>query len=134
MAEKRVCSLCGEPLEEEPAIHDVATCEKTELFKGRETIKKLRAAIDFWKDGWYDLRELIGRLTWQHNKYVCPHEVQPTQETKPNHWLHENETIVQQGKSVYVRVGTDWKLVGEGGSEGAAQAIVRLMKGEHGCL
>lgn len=66
MAEKRSCNLCGETLEEAPAIHDKVKCEKTELLKGRETIKKLKASVDFWKDGWYECRAIIGRLWWYH--------------------------------------------------------------------
>lgn len=66
MAEKRSCELCGEVLEEAPAIHDLAKCEHTELLKGRKEIKKLKAAIDFWKDGWYECRSIIGWLWWHH--------------------------------------------------------------------
>lgn len=66
MAEKRSCDLCGEVLEEAPAIHDVAKCEKTELLKGRKEIKRLKASIDSWKDAWYQGREIIGRLWWYH--------------------------------------------------------------------
>lgn len=127
MVEKKACSLCGEALEDEPAIHDVVKCEKTELVKGRQSIKILKASIDFWKDAWFDLREIIGRLSWRHNKYVCPHEVQSVPDTKPNHWRHENETVVQQGKSVYIKDGIDWKLVAVGTSEDAAKAVIRLM-------
>ena len=63
---KRDCPLCGEELEDPPAVHDVAKCEKTELLKGRVTIKKLKASVDDWKDAWYGLREIIGRLWWHH--------------------------------------------------------------------
>jgi hypothetical protein len=66
MAEKRSCSLCGEDLEEAPAIHDVAKCENTELLKGRKTIKELRASIEAWKEAWHHYREIVGNLWWYH--------------------------------------------------------------------
>ena len=75
VAEKRACPLCGEPLEDAPAIHDPAKCEKTELLKGRETIKKLTTSLYDWKygtGGWFELRDIIGRLSWEHNN--CPYE------------------------------------------------------------
>ncbi|HEY5268392.1 MAG TPA: hypothetical protein VII94_04635 [Candidatus Saccharimonadales bacterium] len=66
MADKRSCSLCGEYLEETPAIHDVAKCEKTELLKGRIEIEKLKASVNSWKDAWHHGREIIGNLRWNH--------------------------------------------------------------------
>lgn len=70
MAEKRTCSLCNEPLEDPPAIHDKAICEKIELLKGRREIARLKASVNDWKDAWFQLREIIGRLSWEHNN--CP--------------------------------------------------------------
>jgi hypothetical protein len=107
MANHRDCSLCGEPLEDEPAIHDVAECEKTERLKGREEIKKLKASIDFWKEAWHSYRSLVGELMWKHAN--CPYE------------------IVQQGKLVFVQPLTAPKLIGAGASQEAAVNIVRLM-------
>ncbi len=75
MSEKRACPLCGEPLEDPPAIHDLAKCENTELIKGRATIKKLTTSLYDWKygeGGWFHLRDIIGRLSWEHNN--CPYE------------------------------------------------------------
>lgn len=66
MGEKRHCELCGEPLEEAPAVHDIVRCEKTELLKGRVEIKKLKASVRSWIDAWYQLREIIGNLWWHH--------------------------------------------------------------------
>jgi hypothetical protein len=63
MAEKRICNLCGEALED---VHDLALCEKTELIKGRLEIKKLKASVNSWKDAWYQAREIIGNLWWHH--------------------------------------------------------------------
>lgn len=65
-ATKRDCPLCGEELEDAPAVHDVAKCENTELLKGRETIKKLKESVSSWKDAWFHLREIIGNLWWHH--------------------------------------------------------------------
>jgi hypothetical protein len=107
MANHRDCSLCGEPLEDEPAIHDVAECEKTERLKGREEIKRLKASIDSWKEAWWHQRDVISRLCWSHHE--CPYE------------------IVQQGKLVFVQPLTAPKLIGAGASQEAAANIVRLM-------
>lgn len=66
---RRDCPLCGEELEDAPAVHDVAKCEKTELEKGRVTIKKLQASLYEWKygtGGWFELRDIIGNLWWHH--------------------------------------------------------------------
>jgi hypothetical protein len=128
MAEKRSCSLCGEHLEDEPAIHDVVLCEKTELVKGRQTIKNLKASLDSWKDTWYDQRDIIGRLSWEHNN--CPHDKAPAIEQPPNHWLHQLNSIVRVGNSVYLRVPTGWRLIGAGKETSAAEAVHRLMSRE----
>lgn len=124
---KRDCPLCGEVLEDEPAVHDVALCEKTERLKGRETIKKLRASVDNWKDAWYHQRSLIGELGWTHLEYTCPHRVKPVEESQPNVWLHPNEPFVRVGNLVYQREASSWKLVGSGKDEEAANAVMRLM-------
>jgi hypothetical protein len=60
------CQLCGEELEKAPAIHDQAKCEKTELLNGRQQISKLKKSIEEWKDAWYQLRDIIGKLWWYH--------------------------------------------------------------------
>jgi len=125
MAEKRACHLCNEVLEDEPALHDPVKCEKTELINGRETIKKLKLSLDFWKDTWYSLRDTIGRLCWEHHN--CPYEIKPQPPIKPNPWAHQHQTVVQQGKLVYAKDGINWKLVAAGTSEEAAIAVVRLM-------
>lgn len=100
--------------------HTEESCLRVQLAHAKES-------MDEWKNAWYDLREVIGRLSWKHNQYVCPHEIQPAPNTKPNSWRHENETIVQEGKLVYVKNGIDWKLVAAGTSEDAAKAVMRLM-------
>jgi hypothetical protein len=66
MSEKRACPLCGEPVEELPAIHDVVTCEKTELLKGRKEIKRLRESVNSWRNAWFECRDIIGKLWWHH--------------------------------------------------------------------
>jgi len=62
----RDCPLCKEPLEEAPAIHDLARCEKVELEKARTEIKCLKQSINDWKDAWYHQRDIMGRLWWHH--------------------------------------------------------------------
>ena len=59
----RTCQLCGEPLED---IHDLVKCEHTELLKGRVESKKLKQSVEFWKDAWYEGRDIIGWLWWHH--------------------------------------------------------------------
>lgn len=62
----RDCPLCGDPLQDAPAIHDVTQCEKTELLKGRNKILKLNESLASWKDAWFQLRDIIGKLWWHH--------------------------------------------------------------------
>lgn len=62
----RDCPLCGEILEDAPAVHDVVQCEKTELHKGRIKIQKLNESLASWKDAWFQLRDIIGKLWWHH--------------------------------------------------------------------
>ena len=63
---KRDCSLCNEPMEDAPIIHDIGECEKTELLKGRLQIKKLKGDVKNWQDSWFHLRQIIGNLWWHH--------------------------------------------------------------------
>lgn len=108
MGERRVCSLCGEPLEDAPEVHDLAKCEKTELVKGRQTIKKLTTSLYDWKygtGGWFELRDIIGRLSWEHNN--CP---------------YEREVMPQQ-----IEVWVKGKLVGAVLTPEAEAAVRRLM-------
>lgn len=126
MAEKRSCHLCGEFLEDPPAVHDEALCERTERLKGREIIKKLKASVDTWKDAWFQLRDIIGKLSWEHHN--CPHETRPAVDRPPNPWLHEGESVVQEGKLVYKRIPTGYQLVGAGTSVEAGEAVARLMR------
>jgi hypothetical protein len=53
-------------MEDPPAVHDPVQCEKTELLRGRLEIKKLKKSVDEWKDAWFHLREIIGKLWWHH--------------------------------------------------------------------
>ena len=66
MTKQQDCPLCGEPIEDAPAIHDIVKCEKTELIKGRETILKLKDSLSSWKDTWFHQREIIADLWWRH--------------------------------------------------------------------
>lgn len=126
MSEKKSCSLCSEFLEEPPAIHDLVLCEKTELVKGRIAIEKLKISIDEWKDAWFSLRDIIGKLSWVHSN--CHHEIKPAMEQPPNSWLHMGEEFVQKGKLAYAKTSDGWELIGAGASEAAAEAVVKLMQ------
>jgi len=66
MADKRMCPLCEEPLEEPPNIHYKTQCAFKELEKGREKIKRLTQSVADWKNAWFHLREIVGQLWWQH--------------------------------------------------------------------
>jgi hypothetical protein len=65
MAEKKMCPLCNEPLEDPPRVHIQSFCERTERLKGRVEIQKLKASIAFWKDAWFAQRDATGRSYWQ---------------------------------------------------------------------
>lgn len=110
---------------------NVGIIEHTEENCLRTQLAQAKLSIDDWKNSWYNLREIIGRLSWEHHN--CPYQTKPEEPAKPNHWFHENETIVQQGKLVYAKHGVDWKLVAAGTSEDAAKAVVRLMKEDSLC-
>jgi hypothetical protein len=118
-ATKRDCPLCGEPLEDNPADHDVAKCEKAELLKGRTEIKKLKQSLSEWKDAWFQLREIIGELWWHH-----PAIDNDEKRTYYQHVLLELREKQPKPNDVYV----EGKLVGSGTSPDAANAIRRLMQ------
>jgi hypothetical protein len=107
VAEKPACPLCGENLEEAPAVHDPIQCATTELHKGRETIKKLKASIKDWVEAWYHYREIVGVMSWQHNN--CPYE--------------RKSAMLEPQIDVYY----NGKLVGAALDTGAEAAIKRLM-------
>ena len=118
---KRDCPLCGEELEDNPAEHDVVKCEKTELLKGRDTIKKLRDSLHEWKygtGGWFELREIIGKLWWHHPAIDNDEKRGYYQQV-----LREMQALQPKPNDVYI----DGKWVGSGTSPEAANAIRRLM-------
>ena len=90
-------------------------------------LEKAKASANEWRDAWYHRGELIGKLCWQHNAYVCPHQTKLTEEQPPKHWLYELNSVVRMGNSVYGRVPTGWKLLGAGKDKDAAEAVHRLM-------
>jgi hypothetical protein len=47
-------------------VHDQNLCEGRQLAQNKAEIKKLKAGVDFWKDGWYEGRAIIGELWWFH--------------------------------------------------------------------
>lgn len=115
---KRDCPLCGDVLEDNPADHDVAKCEKTELLKGRSTITKLKKNLDEWKDAWFQLREIIGNLWWHHPALDNDEKLVYYQANlKRLRALHNPNDVYMDGK-----------LVGSGTSPDAAKAIRRLME------
>lgn len=117
-ATKRDCPLCGNPLEDNPADHDVAECEKTELLKGRNEIKKLKQSVNDWKDAWFQLREIIGNLWWHHPALDNDERLVYYQANL------QRLRAMRNPNDVYV----DGKLVGSGASPAAREAILRLME------
>lgn len=94
----------------------------------KEEIKKLKTSVDAWKDAWFQLRDIVGHLSWAHLN--CPHAEKRTIDTKPNPWIHLDEQFVQEGKLVWKREAANYKLIGAGTSEEAGKAIIRLMSVE----
>ena len=125
-ATRRDCPLCGDPLEDNPADHDVVQCEKTELLKGRNEIKKLKQSVNDWKDAWFQLREIIGNLWWHHPALDNDEKLVYYQTT-----LQRLRASQNTKNDVHI----NGKLVGSGTSPEAAAAILRLMettwKNEH---
>jgi hypothetical protein len=119
MAEKRACPLCGDPLEDAPAVHDVVQCEQTELRKGRNTIKVLKQSVNDWKEAWFQLREIIGKLWWYHPAIDNDEERAYYQTT-----LQRIRDLQKKPNDVYVGD----KLVGSGTSPEAMLAIKRLFQ------
>lgn len=122
------CKLCNAPLCWDLLTdlrHDEDLCLGRQLQQTRAENKKLKTSLEEWKDAWFQLREIIGKLSWSHLN--CPHDRKPAQPQKPNVWLHPNEQYVQEGNLVWEKVPADWKMVGAGTSEEAGKAIIRLM-------
>jgi hypothetical protein len=46
--------------------HDVDLCTGRQLLTAQKQVKKLKAEVDAWKDSWFHLREIIGKLWWHH--------------------------------------------------------------------
>lgn len=63
MAEKQTCDRCGEVLE---AYHFLDRCERLEFLRAKKEISKLKSSVELWKDAWHHLRDVIGRLWWNH--------------------------------------------------------------------
>lgn len=87
-------------------------------------VSRLKKSVEAWKNAWFQLRELIGRVTWEHHN--CPHE-RLSEDSVPNPWLHPDEPYVQVGKLVYAKEREGYRLIGASTSEDGAQAILRLM-------
>lgn len=61
MSNKDNCENCGIPFDDDEP-HDQNVC-----FKNLHAqIKKLNGSVLFWKDAWFGLREIIGKLWWYH--------------------------------------------------------------------
>lgn len=78
---------------------------RQQLTAVRTEIDTLKASVNAWKDAWFQLRDIIGRLSWEHHH--CPHEIKP------------------QIKQIEVRV--NGKLVAAVNSPESEAAVLRLM-------
>jgi hypothetical protein len=92
MADKKTCKDCGEFLEEQPAIHDLAKCKETERLKGRETIKQLKQSIIGWREAWYHQRDVIADLWWEHPIYDNEEEFAYYQKIRSTFTSHQEKT------------------------------------------
>src|SRR5271169_219577 len=67
--EHQLCRQCHAPLVWDHltnGVHDRDLCIKRQLDAAKAEIKTLKAAVAFWKDAWYEVREIIGKLWWHH--------------------------------------------------------------------
>lgn len=69
--EKKVeyCRDCGAPRDWDMLTnghHDKLLCEGRQLIQLRVENKKLKKSLEEWKDAWFHLREIIGKLWWWH--------------------------------------------------------------------
>ena len=113
---KNTCEKCGDFL-----IHSEIECLKNQLTALQSQSKK---SIESWKNSWFELREIVGRLSWQH--FNCPLESIPETLSTPNWWDNMSEEFVRVDTRVYQRTQSEWKLIAQGSSVEAAKAAIRL--------
>lgn len=102
---------------------ECSTCAlQVEVLKLRTETKKLRDSLHEWKygtGGWFELREIIGKLWWHHPAIDNDEKRGYYQQV-----LLELRAMQPKPNDVYI----DGKLVGSGTSPDAANAIRRLMQ------
>lgn len=102
---------------------ECSTCAlQTEVLFLRKETKKLKDSIHEWKygkGGWFELREIIGKLWWHH-----PAIDDDEKRAYYQHVLSEMQKLQPNPNDVYI----DGKLVGSGCSPDAANAIRRIMQ------
>jgi hypothetical protein len=67
--EPKLCDKCHAPLHWDmltDSIHDDNLCVGRQLTQAKAEIKKLKASVEDWRDSWFQLRDIIGRLWWHH--------------------------------------------------------------------
>lgn len=67
--ESELCKKCHAPKVWDQltgGVHDKILCEGRQLEQLKKENKKLKASVEFWKDGWHELRRLLGWLWWHH--------------------------------------------------------------------
>jgi hypothetical protein len=63
MAKKELCEKCQAPMSDD---HTEWSCMERELAALRKECVSLKKTIIFWKDAWFECREIIGKLWWHH--------------------------------------------------------------------
>lgn len=100
-----------------------STCAlQCEVLYLRKETNKLKASIHEWKygvGGWFELREIIGKLWWHHPAIDSDEARGYYQQV-----LREIAAMQTKPNDVYI----DGKLVGSGTSPDAKAAILRLMQ------
>jgi len=64
-----LCPKCNAPLVWDILTghtHDDDVCMGRQLQQAKAEIKKLRTSLQEWKEAWFELRDIIGRLWWNH--------------------------------------------------------------------
>lgn len=62
MSKDQFCPKCDHP----EISHREEDCLRTQLAIANKEIIKLKSSIDEWKNSWFELRNIVGNLWWDH--------------------------------------------------------------------
>lgn len=91
----------------------------------RSEVVSLKEDIAKWKDAWFHLRELIGRMAWEHLN--CPHNRHSEPPPLPSSQDYAVGECVRVQTRAYQRIANGWRQIAECASNEAAEAVIRLM-------